>query len=86
MNTTQIIAKLIEKGCIVEYFYNSGIELVYEDTYFSITATVREETFEISVRDKEEKEIVMSLDVNIERLTEERLEEILRLADAAATK
>lgn len=86
MNTTTIIAKLIEKGLVVEDFYNSGIELVYEDSAFSITAAVGEETFEISVRDREERKIIMSLDVNIENLTEKRFEEILKLADTLATR
>ena len=86
MNTTKIIAKLIEKGLVVEDFYSSGIELVYEDSDFSITAAVGEETFEISVRDREERKIIMSLDVNIENLTEKRFEEILKLADTLATR
>lgn len=86
MNKTQIIAKLIEKGCAVENFYNSGIELVYEDSDISIAATVGEETLEISVRDREEREIIMSLDVNIELLTDEQLETILKLVDSLATR
>lgn len=86
MNITQIVAKLIEKGCIVKDFYNSGIELGYEDSGFSITATVREETFEISVRDREEEEIIMNLDVNIEHLDEEKFEKILNLVDISATR
>ena len=86
MNTTQIIANLIEKGFVVEDFYNSGIELVYEDSDLSTTTTVGEETLEISVRDREEKEVIMSLDVNIERLTEEQLETILKLVDSLTTR
>lgn len=78
---TLITKELIERGYEVNNFYNSGLELTRSENGYEATATVGEENFEITVRDVDAREIVASLDFQLDTLTLEKVVKIIEVAE-----
>lgn len=78
---TSITKTLIEKGYEVSNFYNSGLELTRSENGYKVTATVGEETFEITVYDVDAREFVTSIDCKLETLTLDKVTNIIEIAE-----
>lgn len=78
---TIITKTLIEKGYEVSNFYNSGLELTRSENGYKVTATVGEETFEMTVYDVDAREFVTSIDCKLETLTLDKVVNIIEIAE-----
>lgn len=83
---TQLTLKLIEKGYDIDDFYSDRVELTKTENDYVVVASVGEEAFSVMVIDKSINETILTTKLQIERMSIEKLDEILKIAEGACNE